>query len=90
MTEPRWLTCEEAVRLLAAYLDQELQHEDHQHVERHLQHCRSCYSRAEFEKHLKQQLGQLGREPVRPEFEGRIRSLIARFEAPKPGAGTER
>jgi anti-sigma factor (TIGR02949 family) len=82
MTEPIQLTCDEALRLLAAFLDGELAGRDEHEVQQHLERCRSCFSRAEFEKHLKQRLRELGRESVQPGFEGRIRALIAKFEGP--------
>jgi anti-sigma factor RsiW len=71
--------CEEALRLLAAYLDGELGTDEHQALEHHLSLCRSCCSRAEFERHLKAQLRDLRRAGVRPEFEQRIRELISQF-----------
>jgi anti-sigma factor (TIGR02949 family) len=71
--------CEDALRLLAAHLDRELDHATGAEVERHLATCRSCYSRAEFEKRLKASLAELGREPVRPELERRVRGLIGTF-----------
>jgi anti-sigma factor RsiW len=79
--------CEEALRLLAAYLDGELGTEEHQAMEHHLNLCRSCCSRAEFERHLKAQLGDLRRAGVHPAFEQRIRELISQFAsspAPEP------
>jgi anti-sigma factor RsiW len=79
--------CEEALRLLAAYLDGELATDEHQAMEHHLSLCRSCCSRAEFEQHLKAHLGDLRRADVRPAFEQRIRELIAQFassSAPEP------
>jgi anti-sigma factor RsiW len=79
--------CEEALRLLAAYLDGEIGADEHQAMEHHLRLCRSCCSRAEFERHLKAQLGHLRQAGVRPAFEQRIRELIAQFAsspAPEP------
>ena len=79
--------CEQALRLLAAYLDGELGAGEHQAVEHHLRLCRSCCSRAEFERHLKAKLGHLRGAGVRPSFEQRIRELIAQFAsspAPEP------
>ena len=73
-------SCEEALRLLASYIDGELAGDERIDLERHLQTCRSCYSRAEFETRLKTQLGELRRRPVSPAFEERIRRLIRRFE----------
>lgn len=82
MSDERILTCEEALRFLAAYLDGELEDPStDRDVERHLTRCRSCYSRADFEKGMKLQLGALGRSEVRPEFAERIRRLMSRFPA---------
>lgn len=79
MTNSATINCEEALRLLAAYLDGELHDAAHLSVEHHLRACRSCYSRGEFERRLKAQLGHLGREDVRPGFEDHIRQVIAQF-----------
>jgi predicted anti-sigma-YlaC factor YlaD len=72
-------SCEDALRLLAGYLDHELGATEHEVVEQHLRRCRSCWSRAEFERRLKVQLGDLRRAGVPPTFEQRIRELIAQF-----------
>jgi anti-sigma factor RsiW len=77
--------CEQALRLLAAYLDAELGAGEHQAMEHHLSLCRSCCSRAEFERHLKAELGHLRRADVHPAFERRIRELISQF-ATSPAA----
>jgi hypothetical protein len=79
-------SCEEALRLLEAYLDHELTDAGHEAMEHHLRRCRSCCSRAEFEQHMKAELAQLRRADLRPAFEQRIRELIAQFAAPgEPG-----
>ena len=75
MTDARVLTCDEALRFLAEYLDGELEHATDRDVESHLARCRSCYSRADFEKRLKLQVAALGRSEVSPELAERIRRL---------------
>lgn len=72
-------SCEDALRLLAAHLDRELDRSTTDQVERHLETCRSCFSRAEFEKRLKASVADLGREPVRPELSERVQTLIRDF-----------
>lgn len=72
-------SCEDALRLLAAHIDRELDAPTRDQMESHLETCRSCYSRAEFEKRLKQHVATLGREPVRPELADRVRTLIHDF-----------
>ena len=75
----RTIRCQEAMRLLAAYLDDELARPEHLDVERHLEACRSCYSRAEFERRLKAQLSDLGRREPEPEFATRLRGIVRQF-----------
>lgn len=72
-------SCEDALRLLAAHLDGELDAGAGRAIERHLATCRSCYSRAEFERRLKERVGSLGSEEVRPELSDRVRTLIRKF-----------
>jgi anti-sigma factor RsiW len=81
MSETNVITCEEALRLLAEHLDGELDGAHRHEVEKHLSLCRSCFSRAEFERRLKSQLGALRQQPVQPSFEERIRALIGQFAA---------
>ncbi|HEU5170608.1 MAG TPA: zf-HC2 domain-containing protein [Gemmatimonadales bacterium] len=85
MSNPTTINCEEALRLLATYLDGELHGAEHEHVERHLKICRSCYSRAEFERRLKAQFDELRREEIQPAFEQRVRQLISEFTSPAAG-----
>lgn len=73
--------CEEALRLLAVYLDGELDRDREAEMRHHLETCRHCYSRAEFEKRLKEQIWELRRRPVGPEFEAKIRTMIRGFPA---------
>ena len=78
MTDGRVLTCDEALRFLAEYLDGELERATDRDVESHLARCRSCYSRADFEKRLKLQVAAIGHSEVSPEFTERIRRLMDR------------
>ena len=72
MSSERVLTCEEALRFLAAYLDGELDAAWEADIETHLSRCRSCYSRADFEKRLKGQLAALSQADVPAAFAARI------------------
>jgi anti-sigma factor RsiW len=84
----RSIGCEQAVRLLATFLDGELDPLDHGDVERHLQACRGCYSRWEFERQLKQQLVAAGRREPDLRFAQRIRDLVRQFtQGPSHGPG---
>lgn len=77
MREPT--SCDEALRRLAEYLDGELGADEAMTVSTHLQTCRSCYSRAEFEQLLKSRVAELRACEMEPEFELRIRTLISEF-----------
>lgn len=79
MSAPKPIDCAAALRLLADFLDGELPDHDRGLIERHIDTCRSCFSRAEFERQLKERLHSLGRSDVRPSFEQRIRSVVAAF-----------
>lgn len=77
MTDTRSLDCEEAIRRLAVFLDQELSPESAAAVQEHLDTCRSCYDRAEFERRLRERIrADLADEPVPGEFENRVRTLL--------------
>jgi mycothiol system anti-sigma-R factor len=47
------LECDEAIRMVLEYLDNELEGHDHEALEAHIHKCRACYTRVEFEKRLK-------------------------------------
>lgn len=73
------MTCEQALRLLATFLDDELHRDEYRSIQQHLAICRSCFSRADFERRLKAEIGSLRREEVSPAFEQRVRRLIGAF-----------
>lgn len=74
--------CEDALRVLAEHLDQELDpHLDRQLLE-HLDSCRSCYSRSEFDRRLKAKVRDLGREPVPATVLDRVHALLRDFALP--------
>jgi anti-sigma factor (TIGR02949 family) len=84
MSDPTPIGCAEALRVLAAFLDEELHADAREGIERHLEVCRSCFSRAEFERRLKGEINRLGRDEIPPGFEQRVRQLLGSF-VPSPG-----
>jgi anti-sigma factor (TIGR02949 family) len=75
----RRLDCEQVIRHLLEYLDRELDDAAMAAMARHLEHCRGCFGRAEFESRLKQSVQAAGREPVPEGLRARIRHLIENF-----------
>jgi anti-sigma factor (TIGR02949 family) len=75
----RVVDCETALRRLAEYLDRELDAATGAEMEKHLSACRSCGSRAEFERGLKAKLQELRDAPVDPAFEARICAIARGF-----------
>ena len=79
MAERGTIGCEEALRRLAEFIDCELSESDQDAVERHLRTCRSCYSRMEFERRLKQRLSAFSGDEAPAKSRDRIRKLIEGF-----------
>lgn len=70
------MTCEEAIRLIATYIDRELSEMEAGEVQAHIDQCKSCYSRVEFEQKLKTQLTTLQSAEVSGDLSHRIRMLL--------------
>jgi anti-sigma factor (TIGR02949 family) len=73
------IRCEDVIAHLFEYLDGEMDAEKRAHINRHLEECRGCYSRAEFEKLLRQKIGELGEEPAPPTLQRRLKTLLEEF-----------
>jgi anti-sigma factor (TIGR02949 family) len=80
MSDPDTIACDEALRRLAEFVDHELADEQRDEMDRHIHTCRSCYSRVEFERRLKQQLSQVSSKDASATAIARIRGLIRGFE----------
>jgi anti-sigma factor (TIGR02949 family) len=59
MKPAKTIGCSEALTHLLEYLDQELDGTKRREVKHHIELCRSCFSRAEFEQGLKDRLRKL-------------------------------
>jgi len=75
----RTMRCQEALQLLASFLDSELEGSERFDLERHLETCRGCFARSEFEKRLKSHLGELRQRELEPQLQQRINTLIHQF-----------
>lgn len=79
MTDPHEIDCEEVVSHLLVYLDDEIDAETRARIDLHLERCRGCFSRAEFERALRRRLRELGHEPASARLARRIKTLIDSF-----------
>jgi anti-sigma factor (TIGR02949 family) len=73
------LSCEEVLHQLFAYLDRELDTATSAEIERHLETCRGCFSRAEFERKLKAHVKNAGTSIAPESLRARLKDLIEKF-----------
>jgi anti-sigma factor (TIGR02949 family) len=73
------MTCEEVLVHLVAHLDQETDARTAAQMERHLEECRGCFSRAEFEKRLKARVREAGSSTAPAQLRARIKKLIEKY-----------
>jgi len=74
------MDCEETLEKLWQYLDRELDRDAAGKLERHLQECRECFSRAEFERRLQALVRRsCTGEQAPPELRERLRRLLRMF-----------
>ncbi|GMR13378.1 MAG: hypothetical protein BMS9Abin29_1585 [Gemmatimonadota bacterium] len=76
------ISCDEAKTRLFEYLDGELGPISHEEVERHLERCRACYPRFQFERHFLDALQAAEeRGTASPELKDRILKVLAEESA---------
>ncbi len=72
--------CLAAIEMLYAYLDGELgDPQTAADFERHMEHCRSCFTRAEMEGLLNDRLRKLAEDRAPDRLRSRLRHLMDRF-----------
>lgn len=72
-------SCEEAIRLIADYIDHELDENESTQLREHMERCKSCYSRVEFEQKLKAQLATLRSAAISEELSRRVRGVLHHY-----------
>lgn len=70
------IDCEQALRQILDYVDHELNEHERAAMQQHLRTCKSCFSRAEFERRLKEKLGALCDEEAPSQLDERIKDLL--------------
>ncbi|WP_290637361.1 mycothiol system anti-sigma-R factor [Aquisalimonas sp.] len=73
------LTCEEVLEQLFAYLDEELDDARLAAIDRHLERCRDCFTRAEFEKRLRARVHRTGTAPAPERLRQRLKKVLDRY-----------
>jgi mycothiol system anti-sigma-R factor len=74
------ITCTEVMARLYAYLDSEVDELTELNIDEHLDECRECFSRAEFEKRLRARVAQSGQSATTPpDVQHRLKELIQKF-----------
>lgn len=79
MSDHDHIRCEEVIAHLLTYLDGELDDAKRAQIDRHLEECRGCFSRAEFERELRKKVERIGEAKAPAVLKKRIKSLIDRF-----------
>ncbi len=73
--KPKQLSCDEAIRMLFEFLDNELEQHDHAAMEAHLNQCRGCFSRMEFDKRLKHMIKDADASSAPDELRERVKKI---------------
>lgn len=76
MKEPQPIDCERALAWIFEFIDHELQSLESDAMQHHLQTCKSCYSRVEFERRLMGKLKDLRDAEASVTTRGRIDQLL--------------
>ena len=73
------IDCEQALKQLFEFIDRELPEDRRDEMQHHLHTCKSCFSRMEFERRLKEKVGALRDEEVPSQLGARIKGLLKSF-----------
>lgn len=73
------LSCEQVLQGLWEYMDSEMGPTDVEHVKKHLDLCRSCFSRLEFEKRLREEMKKKTNHCCPEKVKARIKNLLELF-----------
>lgn len=79
MRESKNIRCEEVVEQLLTFLDGEIENGRKSAIEQHLEECRGCCSRADFELALRNRVRETVTKRPPSALRERIRQLIDQF-----------
>ncbi len=73
------ISCEDAIKRVFDYIDGELHGKPREELEHHLEACRHCFDRVQFERALKSRLSSLKVDSNPEALRARIETLLDRF-----------
>ncbi|MDZ5699512.1 zf-HC2 domain-containing protein [Chelativorans sp. M5D2P16] len=73
------LRCEEVIDKLLEYLDRELDAETDEALARHMETCRACFTRAEFERKLRARVNETGKVKAPESLRRRVRAIVEHY-----------
>lgn len=73
------ISCEEALKRVFDYIDDHIQNTSRDEFEYHIELCRHCFDRVEFEKLLKSRLQALRYKRSSERLRERVEDIIAEF-----------
>lgn len=73
------ITCEEVIEQIYEFLDQELDSTLSDRINAHLERCRDCFTRAEFEKRLRARVNDAAEAEAPERLHRRLQRLIDQF-----------
>lgn len=76
MKKIRPMDCEQALERIFELIDHELKGEEREAMQHHVDTCKSCFSRVEFERRLKAKLKALREEQTSASARQRIEKLL--------------
>jgi mycothiol system anti-sigma-R factor len=75
----RDLQCEYVLQRIYDYLDGEVDESTRADIDHHIEHCRECFGRAEFERLLKKRIADTASTVAPDGVRRRVKSLLKRF-----------
>ena len=75
----REIDCDEVMRQLFDYLDDEVEIAAGDEIHHHIEECRSCFTRVEFEKQIKDRVRSAGKDSAPESLRNRITDLMKDF-----------
>jgi mycothiol system anti-sigma-R factor len=73
------ISCDEAIQRIFSFIDNALENAPRAELEHHLETCRHCFDRVEFEKLLKSRLQKLKTETKSETLRKKIEEFVDQF-----------